>query len=133
MVRQVDNETLTAEELAAFDEDIEQLIDSAQTKTSVTYHYTGTYSTNRYTGVRTESSGDSDTVNAIRLKPDQREMEDLRIEQASDVWLILASDLANAPQVNDYITVSSQDKYVVYHANPMPGKHYKIWTRDKGN
>lgn len=133
MVRQVDNEFLTAEEKAALDEDIVQLFGDDQVSTSVTYTHQGGESIARYTGAITVTSPTTDSIEALRLQPDQKEMEALNIEEATDIWLIREGDLTSAPVIDDYLVVSSVKKYVTAFKLPMPGLFYRVWTVDRGN
>lgn len=133
MARQVTNDFLTADELNAFDKDLDYIVDDAQTKTAITYTHTGAASVARYTGVVTLTGGTNQSINAVRLEPKQEEMDKMNIQEASDKWLIRAADLSSAPVIDDTITVSSDKKSVIAHKTPIPGKFYVVWTKDIGN
>jgi len=135
VVNQVIIDLLTGEEKAAFEDDVEAIITDTAVATTVTYHEMGSESFDPETGAVTETSGVSvSDIKAYRAQPNRKEMEQEKIEHATDVFYIAASDLSTVtPKLNDYITVSSVNKYIRHIKKPSVGAFYKFFTGDKAN
>jgi hypothetical protein len=107
MVRQVDNDIITAEEKAAFGDDLAQFLGDTQARTMVNYHSTGTITPNRETGALVEASHtDLPGLEALRVEPTLEQMEDMRVVGASEAYILQLTDLSTVtPDTRDYLTL----------------------------
>ena len=126
---------ITALENEAVLEDFTQVVQDPQTRTTLTYHSTGTETRDRETGAINESGGvDVEDIYGYRGAPIEKELKDLKVGERREVYIIMAADLsAVTPKLNDRIVVGSVTKYIMAFTDPTPGHHFRFLTTDIGN
>ena len=120
---------LTDEEKRSLAEDIKEIANDAEARTSVTYHYKESESIDYDTGNVVGVNEGSETINALMDAISREEALDLNIPVSSQVLLIAKADLDDVsiqPELWEYVEIDSIDYDILLHELPLPGLHYRL-------
>ena len=126
---------LSNEQLEALKDDFNAATRNPNIRVAVTFYSKGSELVNDYTGAATETGNVTGSVYGLKVNP-QRTEDEKKNPDVSATVLIAADDLEDlsiTPKQEDRVLIDGDLLYIDSISKPIPGIHYRLTAKAKGN